>query len=118
MKFKSQLPSVTPSVRVLVGFPLHVNFRVEAASAIVLKTSEQMQKIARRLGILAIPFFMRHPHQSPRMRRTFSCSCWRACLKASLMANAKLEWRSSFGGVHTTEARLSQGLEGALIARA
>jgi hypothetical protein len=33
---------------------------------------------------------------------TFSCSCWRACLKASLMANAKSEWRSSFDGVRST----------------
>jgi hypothetical protein len=53
MKFKSQLPRVTPSARVLVRFPLHVTLRVEAAFAltIVPKMSTKMQTNVRRFGI-------------------------------------------------------------------
>jgi hypothetical protein len=56
IKLRSHWPSVMPSARVLIRLPLHVNFSVEAAfaSAIALKTSAQMQPIARRLGMLAI----------------------------------------------------------------
>jgi hypothetical protein len=55
IKLRSHWPSVMPSARVLIRLPLHVNFSVEAAfaSAIALKTSAQMQPIARRLGMLA-----------------------------------------------------------------
>jgi hypothetical protein len=44
-KFRSHWPSVTPSARVLVRFPLHVILSVEAAfpSTIVPETSEKMQ---------------------------------------------------------------------------
>jgi len=51
MKFKSQLPSITPSACVLVRFPLHVILSGEAAfpSAIAAKASEKMQaKVKRR----------------------------------------------------------------------
>jgi hypothetical protein len=43
-KLRSHWPSVTPSARVLVRFPLHVILSVEAAfpSTIVPKTSEKM----------------------------------------------------------------------------
>jgi hypothetical protein len=53
MKFKSQLPSVTPSARVLVRFPLHVILSVEAAfpSAIGTKASEKMQANVKRRDI-------------------------------------------------------------------
>jgi hypothetical protein len=53
MKFKSQLPSVIPSVRVLVRFPVHVILRVEAAfaSTIVPKPSTKMKANVNRLRI-------------------------------------------------------------------
>jgi hypothetical protein len=52
MEFKSLLPSVTPSSRVLIRLPLHVILSVEAAfpSTIVPKTSK-MLIIARRFAI-------------------------------------------------------------------
>jgi hypothetical protein len=57
MKFKSQLPRVTPSVGVLVSSPVHVTLRVEAAyaSTIMSKTSTKMQTNVRRLGIATYP---------------------------------------------------------------
>jgi hypothetical protein len=53
MKFKSHWPSVTPSARELVRFPLHVNLTVEAAfaSAIAPRTSERMQIDVRHFDI-------------------------------------------------------------------
>jgi hypothetical protein len=50
-KLRSHWPSVTPSARVLVRFPLHVILSVEAAfpSTIVPETSEKMQK--KLLGV-------------------------------------------------------------------
>jgi hypothetical protein len=49
MKFKSQSPSVTPSVLVFISFPLHVILRVEAAfaSTTMPKTSTKMQTVWR-----------------------------------------------------------------------
>jgi hypothetical protein len=57
MKFKSQLPSVTPSARVLVRFPVHVSLRVEVALPlnIVLETSEKMHASVRRFNIAHNP---------------------------------------------------------------
>src|SRR5262249_53703976 len=53
MKFRSHWPSVTPSARVLVRFPLHVILTVEAAfpAAIAPRTSEIMQRDVRRFDI-------------------------------------------------------------------
>jgi hypothetical protein len=55
MKFKSQSPSVTPSVRVLVRFPVHVSLRVEAAFASinVPRTSQRVQINVKHFGICA-----------------------------------------------------------------
>jgi hypothetical protein len=57
MKFKSQLPSITPSDRVLVRSPVHVNLRVEAAFplSIVPDTSKKMQTSVRRFNIATYP---------------------------------------------------------------
>jgi hypothetical protein len=52
-KLRSHWPSVTPSARVLVRFPLHVILSVETAfpSTIVPETSEKMQTNVRRFNI-------------------------------------------------------------------
>jgi hypothetical protein len=49
MKLRSHWPSVTPSVGVLVGLPLHVTLIVEAAlaSAIGTNESKKMQRYVR-----------------------------------------------------------------------
>ncbi len=53
MKFKSHRPSVTPSARVLVRFPVHVILRVEAAFAltIVPKPNAKMNINVKRRAI-------------------------------------------------------------------
>jgi hypothetical protein len=53
MKLRSHWPSVTPSVRVLVNYPLHVTLRVEAAfeSAIVPKESTKINVNVKRFAI-------------------------------------------------------------------
>jgi hypothetical protein len=53
MKFRSHLPRVTPSERVLVRLPLHVILSVEAAfaSVIVPKTSAKIPAHMKRFDI-------------------------------------------------------------------
>jgi len=53
MKFRSHWPSVTPSERVFVRFPLQVILSVEAAfpSAVAPRMSDRMQKDVRRFDI-------------------------------------------------------------------
>ncbi|MGA8696614.1 MAG: hypothetical protein WB689_22815 [Xanthobacteraceae bacterium] len=56
-KLRSHWPSVMPSARVLVRFPLHVILSVEAAfpSTIAPKKSRKMQTNVRRFGIATYP---------------------------------------------------------------